>query len=281
MTDSNLKLIFLGSSGGIQVPLSLCSCNTCEEARKNPKLRRTRASILLSGKENILIDAGPDIEFQLETEKIKHVDQIFLTHWHYDHCFGLGAFPMLGDLGIWKNPIIDLYLSQQYIKNFENIGFSWAKHRYKLHPIKPGEIIRILEASIEVVRTTHSPYSVGYIITTPNTAFAYLVDGVIPPKKTINRLKDKNLDFIILEGTVDKLILPKGQTFQEWSNFSIFDAVDFWKTLDIEKCIITHASFHSWNLNKLVAGIASSERKQLEENHPGLSFAYDGLRINI
>jgi len=281
MANKNLNLIFLGSSAGIQVPLCLCSCQTCEEARKDPKLRRTRASVLLSGKENILIDAGPDIEFQLEREKIKYVDRIFLTHWHYDHCFGLGAFPILGELGIWKKPIIDLYLPEQYIKYFKNIGFSWAEHRYNLHPLKPGDIIRIPDVSLEVVKTTHSPDSVGYIITTPNTTFAYLVDGVIPPKKTIDRLKEINFDFIILEGTVDKLVLPKGQTFQEWRNFSIFDAVDFWKTLVIPKCIITHASFHSWNLNKLIAGITPSERKKLEEKNSGLSFAYDGLRIDI
>ena len=73
MANKNFNLIFLGSSGGIQVPLCLCTCQTCEEARKDPELRRTRASVLLSGKENILIDAGPDIEFQLEREKIKYV----------------------------------------------------------------------------------------------------------------------------------------------------------------------------------------------------------------
>ena len=276
-----MNLIFLGTSGGIQVPLSLCTCQTCEDARKDPNLRRTRASAMLLGQENILIDAGPDIEFQLERERIKSVDRIFLTHWHYDHCFGLGAFPLLCELGIWKKSRMDLYLPEQFIQYFENIGFSWAKNRYDLHPLKPRDIIKIPDATLEVVKTTHSIGSVGYIISTTNTTFAYLVDGVIPPKMTINRLKEIKLDFIILEGTVDKLFLPKGMSFQEWRNFSIFDAVDFWKTLDIPKCIITHASFHSWNINKLVAGISPNERNAIKEKNPGLSFAYDGLRIGL
>ncbi|MFW9876529.1 MAG: carbon-phosphorus lyase complex accessory protein [Candidatus Thorarchaeota archaeon] len=38
MASNALNLVFLGSSGGIQVPLCLCSCRTCEEARKNPNL---------------------------------------------------------------------------------------------------------------------------------------------------------------------------------------------------------------------------------------------------
>ncbi|MFX0005831.1 MAG: MBL fold metallo-hydrolase [Promethearchaeota archaeon] len=281
MGEDILNLIFLGSSGGIQVPLCLCSCLTCEDARKNPKLRRTRASAMLLGQENILIDAGPDIEFQLDRERILSVDRIFLTHWHYDHCFGLGAFPLLGELGICKKTTIDLYLPEQYLKYFEKSGFSWAKHQYKIHPLKPGDIIKIPDVTVEVVETIHSVGSVGYIISTPNTTFAYLVDGVIPPKRTINRLKEIKLDFIILEGTVDKLVLPKGKTFQEWGNFSIFDAIDFWKTLGIPKCIITHASFHSWNINKLITGLSPTERKAIEEKNPGLMFAYDGLRIEL
>ncbi|MFX0030594.1 MAG: MBL fold metallo-hydrolase, partial [Candidatus Hermodarchaeota archaeon] len=236
MEKKSLNLIFLGTSGGIQVPLSLCTCQTCEDARKDPNLRRTRASVMLLGQENILIDAGPDIEFQLDRERIKSVDRIFLTHWHYDHCFGLGAFPLLFELGIWKISRMDLYLPEEFTQYFENVGFSWAKNRYNLHPLKPGDIIKIPGVTLEVVKTTHSVGSVGYIISTYNTTFAYLVDGVIPPKRTINRLKEIKLDFIILEGTVDKLVLPKGMTFQEWRNFSIFDAVDFWKTLDVPKC---------------------------------------------
>ncbi|MFX1277888.1 MAG: MBL fold metallo-hydrolase [Promethearchaeota archaeon] len=280
MARNVLNLFFLGSSGCIQVPSFHCSCQTCERARKDQKLRRTRASIVLSGQENILIDASPDIEFQLERERIKFIDRIFLTHWHYDHCFGLAPFPELCTHGIWKKDKIDLYLPSQDMGYFDR-DFSWGKPQFNLHPLDPGDIIKLPDANFEVVKTTHSVDSLGYIITTPNKTFAYLVDGVIPPKMTINRLKEIKLDFIILEGTVDKLFLPKGITFQEWKNFSIFDAVDFWKTLDIPKCIITHASFHSWNINKLIQGITPNERKELEEQNPGLSFAYDGLKIDI
>ena len=200
MGNNNLNLTFLGSSGGIQVPTFDCPCRTCEEARKDPKLQRTRASVVISGRENILIDAGPDIEFQLEREKIRYIDQIFLTHWHYDHCFGLGAFPELGSHGNWEKKIIDLYLPKQDLKYFENIGFAWTKFRYNLHPLEPGNFIKLPDVIIEVVKTTHSIDSVGYIITTPNKTFTYLVDGVIPPERTINRLKDIELDLIILEG---------------------------------------------------------------------------------
>ncbi|MFX0038522.1 MAG: MBL fold metallo-hydrolase [Promethearchaeota archaeon] len=275
------QLIFIGTSGGIQVPSFHCICQTCEEARNNPEQRRTRASLVLSGSENVLIDATPDVEFQLEREKIRFVDRIFLTHWHYDHCFGLGAFHELGNHGIWKKEIIDLYLPKQDVNYFENIGFSWAKERYNLYPIMPGDIIELPEFIFEVVKTNHSVDSVGYLIKAHQKTFAYLVDGITPPKKTIDKIKENNLDFIILEGTVDELILPKGVTIEQWKNFSISEAAAFWKTLDIPMCILTHTSFHSWNINKLIAGLTPNQRKTFEDKNPGLKFAYDGLRIEL
>ena len=278
MSNDHLEFIFLGSSGGILVPSFHCSCRTCEEARKNPHLQRTRASVLIRGKENILIDASPDIEFQLEREGIRSVDRIFITHWHYDHCWGLASFPELGSHGIWEKRIFDLYLPEQDLKYFNNIGFSWAKFRYDIHPVKPGDIIELPDSTFEVVKTTHSPDSVGYIILTSNKTFAYLVDSVVPPKETINRLKELELDFIILESTLDELILPQGV---RWYSFSVSEAIAFWKTLDVPKCIFTHASFHSWDIDKLIAGITPAEREAIVMKNPGLSFANDGLKLNL
>ena len=275
------NLIFIGTSGAIQVPSFHCICQTCEEARIHSRISRTRASVVLSGNENILIDATPDVEFQLEREKIRHIDRIFLTHWHYDHCFGLGAFHELGSHGTWKKEIIDLYLPEQDMQYFENIGFSWAKERYNINPIIPGDIIELPDFVFEVVKTNHTFDSVGYIIKTTHNAFAYLVDGIVPPVKTIDRLKENNLDFIILEGTVDELTLPEGETIEDWKNFSITEAVAFWKTLNIPKCILTHTSFHRWKIDKLLAGLTPEERKAFENNNPGLKFAYDGLRLEV
>ncbi|MFW9880269.1 MAG: MBL fold metallo-hydrolase, partial [Candidatus Thorarchaeota archaeon] len=56
------------------------------------------------------MDAGPDIEFQLEREKLRFIDRILLTHWFYDHCFGLGTLLDLTSHRTWKKLIIDLYL---------------------------------------------------------------------------------------------------------------------------------------------------------------------------
>jgi len=270
------ELLFLGSSGGIQVPSFHCSCSTCEEARKNPNLQRTRASVVLVGDEIILIDPTPDVEAQLERERISEIDRIFLTHWHYDHCWGLGAFVEPGSHGIWKKKKIELYLHESYIEFFKR-DFAWMSGRYNLHPIKPGDKINLPDATWEAVKTTHTPTSMGYIAELNNgKKFAYLLDSIVPPPKTIDRLK--GLDFIILEGTLDEMILPEGET---WYNFQLADAIKFWKSLNIPSCILTHLSCHKWEIDKLVAGIKPSERKEYELKNEGLKFAYDGLRISL
>jgi phosphoribosyl 1,2-cyclic phosphate phosphodiesterase len=277
MEKKGLELIFLGSSGAIQVPSFHCSCKSCEEARRNPKLRRTRASAVLLGSETILIDASPDMEFQLEREKIRSIDRIFITHWHYDHCFGLAAFPELGSHGTWEKKVIDLYLPEQDIGFFDR-DFAWAKSRFNLHPVTPGDVIDLPDATFEIVKTTHSVDSVGYIISSPNTTFSYLVDGVIPPEETLKHLKQKKIDLLILEGTLDELFLPKGV---EWQNFAVYEAISFWKSLDVPKLILTHLSCHRWNMNKLIAGFTSNEREAIEKETPGLKFAYDGLKMKV
>jgi phosphoribosyl 1,2-cyclic phosphodiesterase len=147
-----------------------------------------------------------------------------------------------------------------------------------LHPLVAGDVITLPDVTIEVVKTTHTIDSVGYIISSSKSIFGYLVDGVVPPEETINRLKQKQIDLIILEGTLDELVLPEGVKLQ---NFSIDEAITFWKTLEISECILTHLSCHRWNLNKLIAGFTSSERKAVEKANPGLRFAYDGLKIKI
>jgi len=269
------ELIFIGTSGAIQVPSFHCNCSTCKEARSNPKLKRTRASIIISGEEKILIDATPDIEHQLERENIHDIDRVFLTHWHYDHCFGLAAFPELLSHGTWKKKKMDLYLPQQDLGYFER-DFAWMKPRFILHPLVPGDIIDLPGVKMEIIKTTHTLDSIGYIISAASKKFAYLGDGIIPPEDTVIKLKNNNLDFIIMEATLDELILPKGV---KWQNFSLKESISFWQSLNIAKCFLTHLSCHSWNIDKLIAGIKSYERKNLEIEYPGLTFAYDGLKI--
>jgi phosphoribosyl 1,2-cyclic phosphate phosphodiesterase len=199
------EIVFLGSSGAIQVPAFFCSCKVCEAARVNLKHRRTRASIALVGQEAALVDASPDLEFQLERESIRKVDRIFITHWHYDHVLGLGSLCEPSSCAKWLR--IDIYLPHQVMYHFDQ-ELAYMKNKVNLHPIQPGDRFELPDATWEVVKTTHNDHSVGFIVEAFQR-FAYLVDGVMPPSETLERLKD--LDFLILEATVDELLLSEGE----------------------------------------------------------------------
>ncbi len=262
------EIVFLGTAAAITLPSFFCTCSTCEAARKDSSLRRTRSSLALLGEEVTIIDVGPDIEHQLEREGIRHVNNIFITHWHYDHFWGLPGFFEPVSISRWGQ--INLYGTADIIARFEH-DYDGMKKWFQLHTIEPGDKVQLKDATWEVVKTTHTEYSVGFIVEA-ETRFAYLVDGIIPPHETVSRLT--GLDLLIIESTMDSLDA-------EWKNFQLADAVEFWNKTGIPKCVLTHLSCHSWKDGQLIAGLTTSERSDFEREHSGLTFAYDGMRIRL
>ena len=98
-------LVFLDSSGCIQVTAFFCDCAMCRVARDNPPWRRTRAGLAVLGSETVLSDASPDLVSQLEGEGIQRVGRIFITHWPADHISGLGELAEPASVCKW--PKID------------------------------------------------------------------------------------------------------------------------------------------------------------------------------
>jgi len=268
-SDAGREIVFLGSSGAIQVPAFFCSCAVCGAARRDPARRRTRASIALVGQETILIDATPDIELQLERERIRQVSRIFITHWHYDHVWGLGALGESSSCTKW--PRIDVYLPKEVAFHFDQ-ELAYMKDKVNVHPIEPGDTVDLPDGTWEVVKTTHNEHSIGFIVHCSRT-FAYLVDGIVPPAETVQRIK--GCDLLISEATMDAL------DEDNWKNFSAPQAIDFWKQTGIPECILTHLSCHGWRNKRLVAGFSEEDRESYEREHTGLRFAYDGMRVAV
>jgi len=146
----------------------------------------------------------------------------------------------------------------------------------ELHPVEPGDIIELPDASWEVLKTKHTDHSVGYIVESSQRV-VYLVDTATPPKATKDRLN--NLDLLILDATVDELVLGEGE--QRWNEFSLPEAVEFWRQVGAERCILTHLSCHRWIEGRLLAGLTYSERRKYEERVHNLQFAFDGMRVPI
>jgi len=252
----------------LALPAFFCTCATCEAARKDTSQRRTRASAALVGQEITLIDAGPDVGWQLEREGIRRVDRVFVTHWHHDHVLGLGPLAEAAKFAGWRP--VHIYVPEEVMCHFDE-ELSYTKQHIVVHPTTVGQTINLPDAKWEIVKTNHTEHSVGFIVES-GRRFAYLVDTYMPPPETIKRLR--NLDLLILEATLDHLDI-------EWKHFTLGQAIDFWKRTGTPECILTHLSCHTWRNGQLISGFTPEERKELELKHEGLTVAYDGLRIGL
>lgn len=269
--DSNgsPQLVFLGSSGCIRIPAFFCSCQCCRAAQANSELRRTRAGLAVIGQEVLLVDAGPDLEEQLARERINRIDRILITHWHFDHVAGIGALGEIASICRW--PAIHVYVPEDVAFHFDQ-ELAYMRSRLEVQAIAPGDALEFPDGTWRVVKTDHTDHSVGFIADYPRS-FAYLVDGVTPPPQTCQAIRA--VDLLITEATMDGLDEPG------WKNFSVPQAVDFWKRTGIRDCILTHLSCHSWQDKRLVSGLSETERRSLELANPGLRFARDGMCLSL
>lgn len=86
-----MKILFLGTSAGWPLPRLGCKCPICTS--QDPKDKRTRPSILVN--DSILIDAGPDLYWQLAKIDATKITTCFITHNHPDHTKGLWDLPKI------------------------------------------------------------------------------------------------------------------------------------------------------------------------------------------
>lgn len=84
-----MRLRFLGTGTSFGVPVVGCDCATCTS--EDPRDRRTRHAALLTATDGraLLIDAPPDLRFQLLRDRILRVDAVWFTHAHADHVHGI------------------------------------------------------------------------------------------------------------------------------------------------------------------------------------------------
>lgn len=268
-----LEVVFLGSSGALRIPSFNCTCVVCEEARKDKSLSRTRASIAVIGQEITVVDTCPDISEQLERESIRRVDNVFLTHWHYDHVWGLSSLVDPADISKWGK--IQVYMPEKSVPFWEK-AMGYMEWIVDIHPVNPGDTVDTRDASYEVVKSNHTEDSCGYIISNEKR-LGYLSDSYIPNAETIKRLS--SVDTLVMECTMDEMVYPDGE--KHWLLFCLDEAVDFWGSLNVKKCILTHLSCHSYINGDIIAGLTAKERTKYEREHEGLTFAYDGMRIRI
>lgn len=256
-----MELLFLGTGPAEAIPRAGHSDALCLDARKpHSKSRRLRsAAVLRSGETEILIDAGPDIGYQLATHRIQRLEAALITHAHLDAAGGLQA---LSDWASAKGRILPVYTEAPTLKRYGE--YPGLEYRY----VRSGATAKLGALSVRFVRVRHS-LQPGF----PTFGFrigklAYASDVASIPTPTLQRLHG-----------VKTLVLDAAFWFaQKYRGHLTPDkAVKYAQWLGVEHLVLTQTG-HTYpphhEAEIFLKHYAKERAPQLK-----ITLAYDGQRI--
>ena len=258
-----MKFLGTGAAGG--VPSFFCNCAACMEAAAEPRLQRTRCSVLISGRKNVLVDAPPDLRRQLIAAGTRQIDGFILTHAHYDHCGGLGDIEF--HVRIDGLAPIPSYMSREsafWIRQ----AFGFMTDCLAINVVEPGEEFIVDDTIYTALEVTHSSGAFGLLAKTKLGRAAYIPDtGPLPPA-TLAAIRG-----------VDTLVLGAsfwGRNRLPEDHLSVDEALSIARDVEPKHFYLTHLSMHydspvtNDELESYLAPFGESFR-----------VAHDGLSIRI
>lgn len=258
MNSPDLKITFLGTGTSSGVPMIACNCEVCTST--DPKDKRLRSSILVeSSTTSIVVDTTPDFRTQMLREHVTKLDAILFTHPHKDHVAGMDD---IRAFTYFQNKAMDIYaneLTQEALHR--DFFYIFAQDKF------PGI------ASVNMHTVTHEPFMVGDISITPIWVLHLKMPVVGYRFGNITYITDANK---IVEAEKDKirgseiLIINALRKKSHISHFTLQEAIDLSKELQIPQTYITHIS-HQMGKHADVS----------VELPPNVHFGYDGLQLKV
>lgn len=266
-----MKLLFLGTGTSYGVPLldcmlndyATCPQNVCQLAAHDPKLNRTRSSLLVTvNHKQILVDVSPDFRVQMLIHRVKQIDAVLITHSHADHIQGLSDIrPYCSD----ETQPLDLYGSRETVEEIrkrfhymfdagEIIGGGVPNVR--LHVKENQENFDLFGVPITPALVQHGSLKECYGYRIGNVG--YVPDVKVMPPETKAVFRD-----------LDLLILNMLRRFPDHpSHLTLEVSVALAQELRPKRCYFTHFN-HDIHYQK--------DRHRLPAN---MAFAYDGLVVD-
>lgn len=277
-----MKIKILGSGQDAGVPHTGCNCDVCNKARENIRYRRLGPSVAIFDKNEkfcYLIDASPDLKYQLDMinkEKIKikrkgriPVSGILLTHAHFGHCSGLLHLGKEGleEIGL---PVFCTKRLKRFLS--ENEPFSLLVQRKNIRVIEIQSEERFEQGDlsfipIEVPHRNEMSDTVGYIIQSKKRMI-YIPDVDHWTDELLDEIR--KADMAVIDGTFySKDEIPR---FEEVPHPPVKE------TLELMGNINTEIYFTHINHTNLI-NTDGSVRKYIEKK--GFKIAYDGMILKI
>ena len=280
-----MKLTILGSGDCSGTPQLGCSCRICKLARKvGHPYSRTRFSILIENffqaktnklKKNILIDASPDLRYQLLRAGIEEIDAIFFTHADYDHSSGL--------FELYRTHSNNMYRNRDKVKIFSGkdiLDSLKLTSLLKILNIKPIEmdlyetvdIFGLKIQSFEVLHKNRKKVTCrGYKITTQDKKNIIISGdlGLDIPEKTMDLWKNPKPDLLILE-----MFTNRNVEFLKGKHLTLAEVKKVVEEVQPKQTVLVHISH-------LLSKKVDTLNIQLKEINPNLELGYDGMEFTF
>jgi len=235
-----------------------CDCAVCTST--DTRDNRLRSSIWVRSEHtSLVVDAGPDFRAQMLRSNINTLDAILLTHAHKDHMAGLDDVRAYNH---FQRRPMHLYAdprTEEAVRRDFYYAFSDGKY--------PGT------PDIDLFSIGSEPFQVGDISVTPIQVmhlrmpvlgfrfgdFTYITDANFIEESELDKIRGSRV-----------LVLNALRKEKHLSHFTLSEAIELAKSLDVPQVYFTHISHQ-----------LGSHAEVSAELPAGCNLAYDGLTIQV
>lgn len=255
-----MRIRFLGTGAAEGIPAMGCGCGHCARARQGGgRLARQRTAVLFSlpGYE-LLLDTPPDIRELLDTNGVRTINGIFVTHEHFDHAAGLEEF-------LYWPEGVDLFAEPRVYQRLIREDWGEQLPDIAFHiPFRPGVAVRFDGFFF-------TPFEVRHSVPCFGVAFYEDRRRVIHAADSDTRLN--NYARCLIQGA-DVLIVntPFFEPREDEAHLSVEEAIALKNEVGVKHLILSH--FNHYNR-------PHDELETYASQFEGVTVAYDGMTIDI